>query len=140
MWTKYFIYFQGLRVLKCHRTKVRIAWTISQNDPCRRLFLVSPPSSGENFQNPICRGGGGGVWIFFWNNSLCIGWILKWTLNYLQPCTNPPVSISLVLVQKNTFYTTLFVTLHIITLIIWHQVWRNVGLLGNFMPENVNKS
>lgn len=57
-------------------------------------------------------------------------------LNYLVFENNPPVSTSLGLVQKKTIYTSAFVVPHIITLIIWHQVWSNVGMLGNFMPEN----
>ena len=43
MWTKYFYYFQGLRELKCHRTKrsnrvnYRSKWLL------QKTFLVQPP-------------------------------------------------------------------------------------------------
>ena len=85
MWTKYFYYFQGLRVplsvfesvCECHWTKrwncmnYRSKWplqkTFSSLTPppawISRVFEPSPPpSSCENFQNPIPSVGG--VWIF----------------------------------------------------------------------------
>ena len=71
MWTKYFYYFQDLRVLKCHRTKHSNSVNYRSKWPLRKTFssLIPPPAciyrdfdppSHENFQNPISRG----VWIF----------------------------------------------------------------------------
>ena len=77
MWTKYFYYFQGLRALKCHRTKrsnrvnYRSKWLLqktflSSTPPPAWISRVFDPPSSENFQNPIRRAGVD----FFWNNPL----------------------------------------------------------------------
>ena len=72
---KIFYYFQGLRALKCHRTKRsnrvndRLRWLLqktfsSSTPPSAWISSVFDPPSCENFQNPIHRGGVD----FFWNN------------------------------------------------------------------------
>ena len=74
IWTKYFYYFQGLRALKCHRTKRSNCvnyWSkllLQKTFSCSTLLppefpeSLTPPSR-ENFQNPISRWGVD----FFWN-------------------------------------------------------------------------
>ena len=60
MWTKYFYYFQGLRGLKCYRTKSSVEMTFSSSTPLPPGFpesLTPPPPSCENFQNRIRRRG-----------------------------------------------------------------------------------
>ena len=75
IWTKHFDYFQGLKALKCHRTKRLICINYRSKWPLQKTFLrstpppawisgVFDPPSRENFQNPIRRGGVD----FFWNN------------------------------------------------------------------------
>ena len=76
MRTKYFYYFQGLRVLKCHRTKrlnrvnYRLKWplqkTFSSSTPppswISRVFDPPPPLLREFPEShPLGWGGGGGV-------------------------------------------------------------------------------
>ena len=87
MWTKYFYYFQGLRVLNCHRTKrsnrvnYRFRWPLqktflSSTPPPAWISRVLDPPSRENFQNPIRQGGVD----FFWNNqkNLHVHWSVFW--------------------------------------------------------------
>ena len=68
IWTKHFYYFQGLTVLKCHRTKRLNRMNNQWKLPLQKTFSCSippptwisrvfDPSSCENFQNPISRGG-----------------------------------------------------------------------------------
>ena len=77
MWTRYFYYFQGLRVLKCHQAKrsnrvnYRSKWPLqktfsSLTPPPAWISRVFDPPSPKNFQNPIRQGGVD----FFWNNPL----------------------------------------------------------------------
>ena len=84
IWTKHFDYFQGLKALKCHRTKRLICINYRSKWPLQKTFLrstpppawisgVFDPPSRENFQNPIRWGGVD----FFWNNPIygkSIGW------------------------------------------------------------------
>ena len=83
MWTKYFYYFQGLRALKCHRTKrsnrinnrskLPPQTTLSRSAPSHLDFQSlwpppppHPPPARISIQNPISRGGVD----FFWKNPL----------------------------------------------------------------------
>ena len=68
MRTKYFYYFQDLRVLRCHWTKrsihvnYRLKWPLQKTfsslppPPPAWISRVFDPPSCENFQNPIRRG------------------------------------------------------------------------------------
>ena len=96
MWTKYFYYFQGLRALKCHRTKrsnrmnYRSKWhlqkTFSSSTPPSHLDFQSLwPPLPHKFHNPISRRGGGGRVDFFWNNPI---WMYNVLLHVKAPVTN----------------------------------------------------
>ena len=58
MWTKYFYYFQGLRVLKCHRTKHSNRMNNRSKLPLQKTFSCStplPPGFPEPLTPPLVR-------------------------------------------------------------------------------------
>ena len=96
MRTKYFYYFQGLRVLRCHWTKrsnrvnYQSKWplqkTISSLTPLLPGFPGSfTPPSRENFQNPIGQGGAD----FFWNNPFSLTPVMYLFQNFIYKQKRP---------------------------------------------------
>ena len=97
IWTKYFYYFQGLRALKCHRTKRSNRMNYRSKWHLQKTFSSStpplPPGFPESLTPPPARipqshqseGGGGGRVDFFWNNPI---WMYNVLLHVKAPVTN----------------------------------------------------